>query len=460
VKALLTYRSLLKLIKTFHFFLQACMWSLGTQLSELITMPSRPTSPTAITRFSSNAKRLLAIDRYLGAPLCWLLSILRRCGRFLSRDLKAKPKSILFVKLAEQGSTVLAYDALSRAVAKVGANQVYFLAFEENRFVVDLLKLIPKENVLTIDTRSPLKMVTSCLTRLRQIHKLKIEACIDLEFFARSSAIIAFLSKAKMRIGFHTYFGEGPYRGNLFTHRILYNPHLHTSVTFSSLVLALDADPKELPTYPLSHPELKKLPEFTPTVVEKNKITDLLRENGIPTNAPLVLLNANASDLLPLRRWDQSNYVILARQLIEQYPELYVAFTGASTEQDQIKALVAQVKSARCISIAGKTTLRELLVVYSLAHVLVTNDSGPAHFAALTTIDTISLFGPETPLLFSAPGPRSHPLWAGLACSPCVNAFNSRQTTCTNNKCMQAITVNQVYTLLVKLYEARTRQQV
>jgi len=173
-------------------------------------MSSRPTSPTAITRFSSNAKRLLAIDRYLGAPLCWLLSVLRASGRFLSRDLVSKPHSILFVKLAEQGSTVLAYDALSRAVEKVGANHVYFLAFEENRFVVDLLQLIPKQNVLTIDTRSPIKMVTSCLARLFQIHKLKIEACIDLEFFARSSAIIAFLSGAKLRIGFHTSLVKDP----------------------------------------------------------------------------------------------------------------------------------------------------------------------------------------------------------------------------------------------------------
>jgi ADP-heptose:LPS heptosyltransferase len=423
---------------------------------QITPMSCRHTTPTAITRFSSNAKRLLAIDRFLGAPICWLLTILRLSEEFQSRNLHSNPKNILFIKLAEQGSTVLAYDALSRAVEKVGANQVYFLAFEENRFVVDLLKLIPKDNVLTIDTRSPIKMVTSCVSRLIQMHKLKIEACVDLEFFARSSAIIAFLSGARSRIGFHTYFGEGPYRGNLFTHRILYNPHLHTSVTFTSLVIALEADPNQLPTYPLTQPSIKKLPEFIPTIEEKNKITDLLRYNGIPTDAPLIILNANASDLLPLRKWDQSNYVALARQLIEQYQELYIAFTGSSLEAEQIESLVNDVNSARCISIAGKTSLRELLVVYSMAHVLVTNDSGPAHFAALTSIDTISLFGPETPLLFSAPNPRSHPLWAGLACSPCVNAFNSRQTTCTNNKCMQAIKVDQVYALLVKLYETRT----
>ena len=221
--------------------------------------------------------------------------------------------------------------------------------------------------------------------------------------------------------------------------------------------VALDVDPKQLPTYALVESELRALPEFKATESENSKITDLLRSNGIPTGAPLVLLNANASDLLPLRRWNQSNYVSLARQLIETHPEMYIGFTGALSEQDQIEALVAEVKSARCVSLAGKTSLRELLVIYSMAHVLVTNDSGPAHFAALTTIDTISLFGPETPLLFSAPGPRSHPLWAGLACSPCVNAFNSRQTACKNNLCMQAISVAQVYTLLTSLYDKRTQ---
>ena len=52
--------------------------------------------------------------------------------------------------------------------------------------------------------------------------------------------------------------------------------------------------------------------------------------------------------------------------------------------------------------LAGKTTLRQLLVLYTLAEVLVTNDSGPAHFATLTRIRVVMLFGPETPELFAA----------------------------------------------------------
>jgi hypothetical protein len=90
-----------------------------------------------------------------------------------------------------------------------------------------------------------------------------------------------------------------------------------------------------------------------------------------------------------------------------------------------------------------------LLVLFCVADVLVTNDSGPGHFAALTSINTVVLFGPETPALFGPVGENQHALYAGLACSPCVSALNHRFSMCKNNVCMQAITVEQVYKRVV-----------
>ena len=77
------------------------------------------------------------------------------------------------------------------------------------------------------------------------------------------------------------------------------------------------------------------------------------------------------------------------------------------SERARAEDLANQVGSPRCFSMAGKTTLRQLLILFDLAEVLVTNDSGPAHFAALTSIDIVVLFGPETPKLFAAPS-RAH----------------------------------------------------
>jgi len=106
------------------------------------------------------------------------------------------------------------------------------------------------------------------------------------------------------------------------------------------------------------------------------------------------------------------------------------------------------------IRLAGKTTLRQVLVLYTRSAILVTNDSGPAHFASMTPIHVVTLFGPETPALFAARSPNAIALWAGIACSPCVNAYNNRQSVCRNNLCMQAITVDDVFKEVTGIYDS------
>jgi len=83
-------------------------------------------------------------------------------------------------------------------------------------------------------------------------------------------------------------------------------------------------------------------------------------------------------------------------------------------------------------------------VLYTLAHVLVTNDSGPGHFASLTPIRSIVMFGPGAPAQYCPIGERSEVLTANLACSPCADVLNHRTSPCTDNQCMQAISVDTV----------------
>jgi len=409
--------------------------------------------------FSAQTSTLQWLDRRLGVPACFVLTMLRRLGEIFTSSAPAAPiRRILFLKLAEQGSTVLAHEAIGRAVALVGRENVFFLVFEENRFVLDALGLIPAANVFTVQTGTPGAMAASCLRQLREIRRRGIDACIDLEFFARSSAAISYLTGARRRVGFHSYFGEGPYRGDLLTHRVLYNSHLHTAQTFSSLVFALGADPAQLPTLDFTPATPTPPPPFQPADGEVAAVQALLAQAGAPAGIGLILLNANASDLLPLRKWKGENYVALAQTLLRELPGVNIAFTGAPGEAPAAELLCRAVSSPRCFSLAGKTSLRQLLVLFGLADILVTNDSGPAHFATLTPIDVVALFGPETPLLFAAPGPRSHPLTAGLACSPCVNAFNNRQSACRDNRCMTHLTVEQVFAAVCRIYRQRPRR--
>lgn len=402
-----------------------------------------------------NVKALLRADTRLGVPLCFLLTLVRVLFARAHPDCSRPPRRILFIKLAEQGSTVLAHNALRRAVEIAGRENVFFVCLDDNRFILDLLGIIPEQNVITIPHKNFSALTRGAFAAIGKLRGLKIDTAVDLEFFARGSAVLAFLTGAERRVGFHGYFDDAPYRGNLMTHRVIYNPHLHTSETFLSLVEAARRDPTTLPAFdfqPAAHVE--ELPSFAPDADELARVKEILRREtgGSP---PLILLNANASDLLPLRRWPGERYAELAKKILQKYPAACVGFTGAPDETAAVEKLVRSVGDARCIVLAGKTTLRELLVVYTLAKVLVTNDSGPAHFATLTPIRVVTLFGPETPKLFAARTPRNEVLWANLACSPCVSAYNSRQSACTNNLCMQAISVDAVFAAVCRAYEQK-----
>jgi ADP-heptose:LPS heptosyltransferase len=398
------------------------------------------------------------IDRWVGSPLCAILTVLRGVFEPAGPPGPRQIRRILFVKFAEQGSTVLAYSAIRRAVGMVGPEKVYFVVFEDNRFILDAMSVIPKENVITIATHSLLGLALSALRAVHRIRKTRIDAVIDLEFLTRFSAILSFTTGAKSRVGFHTFFGDGPYRGDLMTHRLLYNPHLHASEMFEAMVEALTRDSTVLPTFDFTPSASKQLPTFRPSPAEVAEISALLqRENPHIGLAPLILLNPNAGDLLPLRRWPALRYVELSRRLLKRYPDLFIGFTGAPAEAVANNDLADKVGSARAIRLAGKTTLRQLLVLYTRSEILVTNDSGPAHFASMTPIRVVTLFGPETPALFGARSPNATALWAGITCSPCVNAYNNRQSVCRNNLCMQAITVDEVFEKVTFIYDSRRR---
>jgi ADP-heptose:LPS heptosyltransferase len=408
-----------------------------------------------------NVAKMRQLDRWLGVPACFVLTLVRKLFGWRSPGQSFVPERILFVKLAEQGSTVLAGAALRCAIQKVGRENVFFLLFAENRPILDLMELIPAENVIAINAGNLRSAVFGALAAIYRMRRAKIDAAIDLEFFARSSAALCYLSGARGRAGYHSYNGEAAYRGDLMTHRLSFNPYLHTSQTFQILVEALDQPASAFPRFDTEPPPIEPLScNFRPRDEEVEAVERLL-ESLLGSNAKsgLLLLNANASDLVPLRRWPSERYVELARRLLGAYQDMRVIFTGAPGEASVVDELVKQVGSSRCVSVAGKTSLRQLLVLYSLAEVLVTNDSGPAHFATLTPVDVVVLFGPETPRLFAAVSPRTHPLWAGTVCSPCINAFNDRNSACTDNVCMQRIGVNQVFEEVCRLYDARRLRQ-
>jgi ADP-heptose:LPS heptosyltransferase len=394
------------------------------------------------------ASTIRIVDSWLGVPACAVLTLWRRL--FDRRRSPGPVRRILFFKLVEQGATVLAYPSLKAAVERVGRDNVFFMVLEENRAILDQLEIVKPENVISVPKGGTLTTAVGLLRGLLRVRREKIDSVLDFEFFARISAVFAYLCGASRRVGYHRFQGGGPWRGDLMTHRLVYSPHVHSLRAMRVMLEALWREPEQLPALDVDQFAFdESLMRFRPAPEEVEVVRDTIAQaTGGARPRRIVLLNANTSDrdLVPLRRWEAERYVELAVRILAEHDDVFVALTGAPSEAKDVEPLVRAVNHPRCFSMAGKTTVRQLLILYTLAEVLVSNDSGPAHFAALTDVEVVTLFGPEVPRLWGALGPRSHIIWLALPCSPCLSAYNNRLAVeCRNNLCMKGITVDRVY---------------
>ncbi|NCB40153.1 MAG: hypothetical protein EOM80_15440, partial [Erysipelotrichia bacterium] len=95
------------------------------------------------------------IDAGIGPTICALLTLRRK----LLDQIKPRRvgqltdiRRILFVKPAEMGSTVLMFPMLQRARELWPNCEFHFLVFAENTAAVEMLGMVPKENIHTVRT--------------------------------------------------------------------------------------------------------------------------------------------------------------------------------------------------------------------------------------------------------------------------------------------------------------------
>ncbi len=176
-----------------------------------------------------NPRTIKVVDAWLGVPLCWVLTVVRRLAALFGRPPTDPPRKIVFLKLIELGAHVQAYTAVRRAAEMVGRENVYFWVFQDSVPILRLLDEVPQQNIIVVRSKGILRIVLDLLSTVWRIRRMKIDTVIDMEFFSRASACLAYLSGATRRVGLHRFTSIGPYRGDLMTHRVQYNPYIHVS---------------------------------------------------------------------------------------------------------------------------------------------------------------------------------------------------------------------------------------
>ena len=382
------------------------------------------------------------IDRWAGIPLCAAVSLLDAITRPFTTKSDAAPRAIVIILLSEMGSLVLAHDMFARLKTRYPNAELHALLFDKNREILDLMQVIKPGNVHTVDDKSLASLLSSLWRCVMQLRRANVDVAIDCELFSRISSLLSYVSGASVRVGFHRHTQEGLYRGSHINKPVPYNPYQHISAQFLTLARAIDstAVPKSklqvmLPTQAPPHVQL-----------DAQLIVDIQQRlaNDFPaiSGKPLVLVYPGGG-ILPIRAWPLESYTALCNGLGQD--GCAVAVIGLKDDQALAQQLVANVKSSNqtspVIDLTGYTrSIAELLALFHLAKLLVTNDGGPGQFAALTPIWTVMLFGPETPALYAPLTPRCHSFYSQWPCSPCLTAYNHRSSFCDgDNQCLKVI---------------------
>jgi len=386
-----------------------------------------------------NVNAMRRLDKYVGVPLCFLASVLSRIRNIFSAKKIPNTDRTLFIELSEMGSAVIVDPAMRKLKRERNA-ELFFAIFKDNAKSLEILNTIPQENIFKMDSRNLVVLFFSVIRFMAWCRRKKITCVIDLELFSRFTALLCFVSGARTRIGFASFHDEGLYRGSLVNFPVRYNAHVHISVNFVNLVnRAMNKFHNPYATVKLDEGDLELVrAEVHPSEIAKvrSKIKELF---PAWRHEKVVLFNVNASDMLPQRRWQQENFAAVASQLLNQFRDIIIVATGAPKEREYVQKVVDMANNPRMVNSAGAFKFNELVPLYTLSTFMITNDSGPAHFASVTPLKVFVLFGPETPALYGPLGGNAEAFYLHMPCSPCVSAANHRKTTCETRPCITMI---------------------
>ncbi len=330
------------------------------------------------------------LDRYLGIPLCGLLSLFCRRSR-----VPAPPQKILFIQLSALGDTILAVPAI-RAIR-------YAFPDAEITMLASRTNLIYLANCPYIDKR--IRFLMPGHRMVAPLRRERFDWAIDLEHWPRLSALLTYATGAPVRIGFRT---RGQHRHFLFTEAVPHIQGQHEVRNFLDIATQLECLVQEFDL------------EVWYDAAARMWVREILIQEQVPPDTAIVVLHPEAGRRgEPRRRWHQENYVALADALVERFG-VQIVLTGAPDEVNLSEQIAAQIKH-RAVILAGKTDVNQLAALFSDAVLVVSGNCGPMHLAAATGAPVIGLHGPTNPAQWGPWCRDVSIVRAEMPCSPCLN---------------------------------------
>lgn len=252
---------------------------------------------------------------------------------------------------------------------------------------------------------------------LRELRRKQFDLVVDLQGLFRSG-VIAYLSGASYRIGFANAREFSPI---FYNYRVSHPPvEMHAVDRYLLIAKELGAD--------------ITIKDFTINIpLNEEKYIDSL----IGMNKRSALIAINPSARWETKMWPLNKYAELADRIASGL-NAQIIFIGSRKDEERINMLSSLVKT-KPINLCGKTNLLQLTALLKKTALLITNDSGPMHIAAAVETHVVAIFGPTRPMR-TGPYGKGHIVLQGTL--PCINCLKKR---CRDLKCMEAISVNEVF---------------
>ncbi|MCI4626713.1 MAG: glycosyltransferase family 9 protein [Candidatus Magnetoovum sp. WYHC-5] len=386
-----------------------------------------------------NIKKMRKIDKYVGAFICICLEIYNRFKKiisFIPSHSDKHIKNILITKYLGMGSILLATPMLRSLRHRFPQSRISLITFTNNADFARQLTIF--DEVIGFRTSNLFLLALDVVQTLIKIRRHRYDVVFDLEFFARFSTIISYLSGAPMRVG---YYLPSMWRGDLLTHHIHFNPHKHVTEIFSA----------QLAVFGITVTDFK----LTPPIVHGTAMATLmakLQRSGLTDKQHVVSINVNASDLCEERKWPIERFAGLIDYIVNKRQDVKIVLVGSKGERDYVSNIFNTLSTKvnnNVVNFSGILSMDEFISLLKISYLFITNDSGPLHIASALGITTLSFFGPETPTLYGPVGSKNVIFYSDIYCSPCLNVYNAKTAMCDgNNVCMQEIHLSHVIATL------------
>ncbi len=183
------------------------------------------------------------------------------------------------------------------------------------------------------------------------------------------------------------------------------------------------------------------------------------------TDGPVVILVPGGA-FGPSKCWPSDRFAQTADRLIDDYKATVVVSVASNPSEQKIAQEICRSSKystqsqgndskSHLISLAEKPLgLNELKALFSLADLVITNDTGPRHIAVALGRKIVTLFGPNNPVWTDTHYENEIQIIGNVYCAPCHNPE------CRKNRrfCMESITIEMVYNAAKQLFENKRRE--